>query len=305
MNNPSHLTGQHVALVQRSNHVRVQAERTSWPAWALDGLTHTETLAEALAVAEPGATVLVAPGTYVESLAPTRPVTIVAESPGSVVVDGGQAEWGLLLDADVAVEVRGLTFRLRKPDQEQVSEAVAVRRGHLELADCRIEAFDSTDTWSPEGLAVGAPVSGRTAPDAEDGPIAPDGSVAAADPAPADTAGDAEGAADAELARAVTVVLRRCKISSDAVGITIRGAHAVSVWDSEIVGREAGLSQQLGGRAELVATTIRGCERGIRLGGPAASASLEACTLADNERPFAFDGGADAHQVELQGTNVR
>jgi len=312
------LTQATLAAIQLGNTLRVQADPASWPNWAVAGLTHCASLGEALAVAEPGATVLAAPGVYHESLRPTRAVRLLAEIPGSVVVDGGQSESALHLEADVAVVVQGITFRLHRPEGVGRSETVVVRRGHLDLSDCLIEAFDSTDAWQPEGLAVGAPAVPPRQPDADDafGATSPSAgtppALATASPSPGGPAtGEgtpAAGAAvppGADLAAVASVVLRRCRIASDAVGITVRGAHSVSVWDSEIVGRLTGVRPDVGGRAELVATTIRGCERGVRLGGPGSSAALEACTLADNAEPFAFDGGAQVHQLRLAGTSVR
>lgn len=283
------LTTNSLARIQRANVLRVVPERSAWPTWAVDGLTHTTTIGEALELAEPGATVRVAPAVYHESIEPTKTVRIVADSSqsGEVVVDGGQSEFGLRLDSDVSVVVEGVTFRLHKPDAKQRSETVVVRSGHLELADCRIEAFDSTDTWSPEGLAVGRAKGPGVATEAGHPEL------------------DAEAAAQQAVAAVASVVLRRCRISSDALGISIRGAHDVAVWDSEIVGRTAGVMPVFGGRADLVATTIRGSRSGVLLRGADARARLEACVMSGNTDAYVFDGGASAKQLSVTGTSVR
>jgi hypothetical protein len=282
------LTPNALARIQRANVLRVQPDREAWPTWAVDGLTHTNTIREALRLAEPGATIRVAPGVYHESIEPTRSVRIVADAsaPDDVVIDGGKGEFGLRLDADVSVLVEGVTFRLHRPDAKQRSEAVAVLQGHLEMADCRIEAFGA-ETSVPEGLAVGRMRKSEAA-------------GANGDALPA-----AEAAAQEAVAAAASVVLRRCRITSDALGITVRGQNEVAVWDSEIVGRVAGVVPVSGGRAELVATTIRGCERGIQLRGSEARARLEACVLSGNGDAWAFDSGADKTQLSVTGTSVR
>jgi hypothetical protein len=284
------LTANSLARIQRSNILRVVSDQAAWPNWAIDGLTHTTSIGEALELAEPGATIRVAAGVYHESIEPTRAVRIVADAstPGDVVVDGGTSEFGLRLDSDVAVFVEGVTFRLHKPDGKQHSETVSVRRGHLELADCRIEAFDSTDSWVPAGVAVGRPVKRPSAAEAAGHPEL-----------------DVVAAAEESVAAVASVVLRRCRISSDALGITIRGQHDVAVWDSEIVGRVAGVVPAYGGRADLVATTIRGCERGVQLRGTEAQIRLEACVLSGNLDAWAFDGGATKAQLSATGTSVR
>jgi len=283
------LTIDALARIQRANVLRVVPDPDDWPPWAVDGLTHTSSIASALELAEPGATVRVAAGEYRESLEPTRSVRLVADdsTPGEVVVDGGKNEFGLRLDADVAVFVEGITFRIHKPDSEQRSQAVSVLSGHLELADCRIEAFDSSDGWVPEGLSVGRLGQPVVATQAADPEL------------------DAQAVANEAVAAAASVILRRCRISSDALGISIRGRHNVAVWDSEIVGRVAGVAPVYGGRADLVATTIRGCQSGVQLSGADAYARLEACVLSGNTDAWVFDDGATETQLSVTGTSVR
>ena len=116
---------------------------------------------------------------------------------------------------------------------------------------------------------------------------------------------DAQAAAQETVAAVASVILRRCRITSDALGVTVRGQNQVAVWDSEIVGRVAGVVPARGGRADLVATTIRGSERGVLLRGSAARARLEACVLAGNGDAWVFDGGADKTQLSVTGTSVR
>ena len=292
------LTAQLLARIQRSNVLRVSSDPAAWPGWAIAQLTHCATIGEALEAAESGATIRIAPGTYSESLQPTRSVNLIADTRdgGVVIVDGGQNVNALRLDDDVSVSIKGVTFRLHKPDEVQRSETIAVRRGHLELADCRIEAFDSTDTWQPEGLAVGMPDELLVDVVVDDEAVVVEGE---------DPVLVAQARAESAVAAASSVILRRCRISSDALGITVRGDNKVAVWDSEIVGRLAGVLPSRGGQADLVATTIRGSVRGVQLGGPDATARLEACILTGNEEAFSFEEGAEQEQLELAGTTVR
>ncbi len=335
---PETLSAGRLARIQRSNTLRVEADQEQWPSWALRGLTHTTTVTRALELAEAGATIRVAPGLYRESLRPSRSVRLVADSPNgeAVVVDAGTKPFAMRLDAPVSVYAKGLTFRLSEPaSPRQLSEAVSVRDGQLELEDCRIETGESSRAWRPRGLAVGNASFNRVgaasagASSVQRTPAEP-GNARAADgssstPAGEETAQAAEGSSDssieaprlsgssetqageltAALEKVASVVLRRCRITSSALGVSIDGAHEVTVWDSEIIGRVAGVRPRAGGRADLVATTIRGCEKGVQLDGPLSLARLEACVLSGNQDAWVLLDGATEAQLSVTATNVR
>jgi SpoVK/Ycf46/Vps4 family AAA+-type ATPase len=90
-------------------------------------------IADALAVAEPGATILVQPGVYRERLRITSDVTIVAEDGrGTVTVDGGDGV--AVLFAGGAPELRGLVIT----GGGASLPAVQANRGEAALVDCEV-----------------------------------------------------------------------------------------------------------------------------------------------------------------------
>ena len=93
------------------------------------------TIADALASAGPGATIVVQPGTYREQLRLTRDVTIVAEDGrGTVTIDGGNGV--AVFASGGTVILRGLTLRGGAADLP----AVQIGRARLQAAECDIDA---------------------------------------------------------------------------------------------------------------------------------------------------------------------
>ncbi|MEV4759500.1 right-handed parallel beta-helix repeat-containing protein [Micromonospora sp. NPDC049559] len=100
----------------------------------------------ALAVAEPGATVVVQPGVYREQLHLSGDVTVVAEDGrGTVTVDGGDGV--AVFAAGGAPALRGLVLAGGGPDLP----AVQVGRGVATLADCEVVARGVVAVHVPGG----------------------------------------------------------------------------------------------------------------------------------------------------------
>ncbi|GAB3553895.1 Holliday junction resolvasome RuvABC ATP-dependent DNA helicase subunit [Actinopolyspora lacussalsi] len=91
-------------------------------------------IAEAVDSAPEGATVHIAPGKYEESLAPRRPVTLVAEDgPDTVEISSAR---GPVISGDVATKLSGLTLRSTDPE----SPVAVAGSDRLTITECRLEA---------------------------------------------------------------------------------------------------------------------------------------------------------------------
>ena len=107
---------------------------------------HPSTIGEALAMASPGATIVVQPGTYHEQLRLTGDVSVVAEEGRSTVtVDGGTGV--AVFVAGGAASVRGLTLRGGGSDLP----AVQVGRGSLTVVECDVAANGAVAVHVPGG----------------------------------------------------------------------------------------------------------------------------------------------------------
>ena len=117
---------------------------------AADGSGNCLTIAEAIAVAPPGATGKVKPGTYVESLLFDRDVTLVAtEVKGKVVLEGAAGK--AILDSFANVTVEGFTLRGAKGFD---GFALVVRGGRAVFRGCEVTAPDGQGLWVGGGAAV-------------------------------------------------------------------------------------------------------------------------------------------------------
>ena len=106
---------------------------------AQDGSAAFGSIGAAIAGAEAGTRILVAPGIYAEGIVLDRPVEVVpdrAAGPGAVVVEA--AESSCLRMATGYAVVRGLVLRGRTGLERRTCFAVDVPQGHLVLEDCEI-----------------------------------------------------------------------------------------------------------------------------------------------------------------------
>ena len=104
------------------------------------------TISAALAVAAPGATVVVQPGVYREQLHVSGDVTVVAEDGrGTVTVDGGDGV--AVFAAGGSPVLRGLVLAGGGPELP----AVQVGRGLVTLADCEVKARGVVAVHAPGG----------------------------------------------------------------------------------------------------------------------------------------------------------
>jgi SpoVK/Ycf46/Vps4 family AAA+-type ATPase len=93
-----------------------------------------QSIEAAVKAAPDGTTIAVAPGTYAESIVLSRPVTLTARQPNSVVIESSSGP-ALAVTAG-SVSVSGLTLRSTDPQ----AAAVSVSGGKLTLEDCEVAA---------------------------------------------------------------------------------------------------------------------------------------------------------------------
>jgi len=106
-----------------------------------------ETLAEALAAAEPGDTLTLRPGTFREAVLLDKPVTLQpAEGPGSVRLD---PRAGVPLTVTAAATVRGLV--VEGSDSSLPAVLVTGAQAAAELAECRVETRSAVGVEISDG----------------------------------------------------------------------------------------------------------------------------------------------------------
>src|SRR5262249_43745871 len=93
-------------------------------------------VAAAVRASAPGTRIVVQPGLYNEGLVLDRPVEIVGEGDGEVIVQNAEGNC-LLMHTDYAV-VRNVTFRCLAGASGEKSHAVEVASGQLVLEQCRV-----------------------------------------------------------------------------------------------------------------------------------------------------------------------
>lgn len=97
--------------------------------------TPFSTITEALAVADPGATITVAPGHYRERLVIDRPVVLIGEA--WPIIDGGG--YGHVIEALAPISISGFVIRNSGDDVDHEDSGLMVRAGPSQIVDNQLD----------------------------------------------------------------------------------------------------------------------------------------------------------------------
>ncbi|WP_446039715.1 right-handed parallel beta-helix repeat-containing protein [Streptomyces sp. SID1121] len=228
-------------------------------------------IGDAVRAARPGDLVVVAPGSYPETVVLDRSVTLAADgAPGSVTLAAPPGDGPALTVTGRDCAVRGLTVRGADAGDPAVSVTPG---GGLVLEDC---------------VVLGGRIEVRGA---EDEPPPPDGDLA-------------EGAGSAEDdAGATALLLRHCRLEGARLaGLRLAGAVRAQL-DDTVIGAVEGTGVVLSGAARLVAVRLRldgTTGSGVRLRGRARLRLTDSVLHGAGRSGLLLEDGSEATAEEVR-----